>query len=232
MRMLHLTLTGMLVISSASAQARCSPTSCANLVFDGDSISAGGGASPTPDKMPPRMIQKSLPDAVIAYDVAVSGSQVSECLDRFEAHVMPRYNLKAPSNLIVFHAGDNDIGQLRTAPATYEAFTRYVALAHRNGWKVVVSTELPRPDFPAVRESELEDYNRRLLENSAGADAVVDLSADRQLNDAHGRPESGLYTADSIHPNDNGYSRIFYLLSIKIAQMLGTRSKGQEGVQK
>ncbi len=183
---------------------------CGNIVFDGDSIAAGVGSSPS--QHPDAQFLRGLGRPSRLANVAVGGRPVSECLRLFPSLVMPRYVAAARFNLIVFHAGDNDIAQGRDSIATYKAFTAYVAAAHRQGWKVIVSTELPRPDFPPVREAELEDYNRSLIGNQAAADAVVDLGETPHLVESHGRPEAGLYASDNVHLNDAGYAEMTRLL--------------------
>jgi lysophospholipase L1-like esterase len=179
------------------------PAGCGNIVFDGDSISAGVGASS--GQHPDTQFVRALGRPVRLWNSAAGGRPVSDCLRQFAANVGPHIAPGARFNLIVFHAGDNDIAQGRDAAVTYNAFTGYVAAAHRPGWKVVVSTELPRPGFPPAREAELDAYNRRLLANRAGADAVVDLSADLGLTDPQDRVASGWYAPDRVHLNDAGY---------------------------
>lgn len=186
------------------------PTECGNIVFDGDSISAGYGSSP--GSGPDALFLRALDRPARIADVAVAGRPVSDCLKLFDQTVRSRYAAGAQFNLIVFHAGDNDIAQGRDAQATYRAFAAYVVRAHEQGWKVLVSTELPSPHFKPEREAQLEDYNRRLVENRAGADVVVDLGRLARLNDSAGRAQSGLYSADEIHPNDAGYAELNRLL--------------------
>jgi lysophospholipase L1-like esterase len=183
---------------------RTLPQPCNVIVFDGDSVSAGGGASPGNGLDIQFMHALGSPARV--YNIAVAGRPVIDCLTRFDQGVVPLKDPQARLNLIVFHAGDNDIAKRYSAAQTYQAFTRYVALAHGQGWKVAVSAELPRPDFLPAQEAELEAYNRYLLENKAGADVVVSVNADRRFGDLKDRGESPLFYSDKIHPNDAGYA--------------------------
>jgi hypothetical protein len=190
---------------------------CGNVVFDGDSISSGIGTSA--DKRPDTLFIQGLGIPAEARNVAGGGRPVWQCLSLFPKYVEPYFVADARFNLIVFHAGDNDIRQDRSATDTYHAFAAYVALAHAQGWKVIVSTELPRPDFPPAREAELETYNLMLVSNSAHADAVVNLADAPQLNDPSTRVTSGLYTVGHVHPNDAGYA-ILNALLVKSARSL------------
>jgi lysophospholipase L1-like esterase len=182
------------------------PDGCGNILFDGDSIAAGVGASP--NQPPDQQFLRGLGRPARLANVAAGGRPVSECLQLFPMTVAPRHSTAARFNLIVFHAGDNDIAQGRDSATAYAAFTAYVAAAHKQGWMVLVSTELPRPNFSAPREAYLEDYNKRLIANGAGADGVVDLSVERRLTDLRDRADSGYYVADKVHLNDAGYARL------------------------
>jgi lysophospholipase L1-like esterase len=219
-------LLAMLVVCLAAlpAAAQTQPCGdgqpCVNILFDGDSISAGYGTSP--GKRPQQLMQQALGQPARIRNVAVGGRPVYQCLDRYPMNVAPNFEPAAQTNLIVFHAGDNDIAQGRDADATYQAFTTYVQTAHRQGWKVLVSTELPRPDFNPAREAALLAYNRLLIANGAGAEAVVDLSALPRLYDPQHRDASGWYseTPIPIHPNDAGYTAMMTLLTAQARQLL------------
>jgi len=213
----YLTLLLLLCASPARAETpACGgdgalPPGCGNIVFDGDSISAGAGA--TAAQHPDVLFLKALDRPSRLANVAVSGRPVGDCLSLFPIAVAPKFLSGVRFNLIVFHAGDNDIARGSDDAAAYAAFTAYVAAAHRQGWTVIVSTELPHPDFSPTREQYLDDYNRRLLANQAGADAVVDLSQVPRLNDVAAREASGWYAPDHVHLNGDGYAVLARLLA-------------------
>ncbi len=109
-------------------------------------------------------------------------------------------------HIIAFHAGDNDIALHQTAADTYAAFTGYVAAAHRQGWKVVVSIELRRYGFPPDLQAALLHYSDCLRANAAGAVAVVDLDQEPRFVLIEDRSIPGLFTHDGVHPSDGGYA--------------------------
>ena len=146
------------------------------------------------------------------YNVAAGGRPAFECLRLFPELVASRFEQRASFNLIVFHAGDNDLAQGKSADQTYRAFAQYVATAHARGWKIIVSTELQRVDFPPSRQAELSSYNKQLLANTAGADAVVDFTADPAFADLARRDDLQLFTKDRIHPSDGGYAMLARML--------------------
>jgi lysophospholipase L1-like esterase len=187
------------------------PASCGVIVFDGDSISAGVGASPgqTLDKHFAREL--NVPARVT--NVAVGGRPATECARLFSGLVSPLFQPRARFNLIVFHAGDNDIAQGKSADEAYRAFRQYVAAAHAQGWKIIVSTEFQRVDFSPSRQAELSSYNKQLLANAAGADAVIDFNMEPAFADLARREDPALFTKDRIHPSDGGYALLAQMLT-------------------
>jgi lysophospholipase L1-like esterase len=204
--------------SAACGQLGPLPANCGNIVFDGDSISVGVGA--TEGRRLDNQFMRELHVLARLTNVAAGGRPVSDCLRLFAADVAPLSVPGARFNLIVFHAGDNDIAQGRDAPQTYDAFTRYVAEAHAQGWKVIVSTELQRLNFPSVMQSRLTDYNRRLVANSAGADAVVNLASDPRMTDPAARNDPALFMPDRLHPRDGGYAIMAHMLAAAARRVL------------
>jgi lysophospholipase L1-like esterase len=190
-----------------------------NLVFDGDSISRGAGSSPG-NGLDAR-VAAALGDCVTQHNIAVSGRPVSECLRLYKQGVVPLYDPSSQHNLIVFHGGDNDVARGANAAQTYVAFNEYVSGAHRDGWKVVVSTEMRRFDFQPAMQQELEDYNRRLRQNDAQADAVVDLDTDPRLSEPAYRKDPALFTKDEVHPSDGGYAVLAALLAPAVKRVAG-----------
>jgi lysophospholipase L1-like esterase len=200
-----------------AASPSCQTAQCVNLVFDGDSISAGAGASPGHGL--DGQTVAAIGDDVRLHNVAVGGRPVWDCLQLYNKTVAPLFDTSSRHNLIAFHAGDNDIAQGRSADATYAAFTDYVAAAHRQGWKVIVSTELRHADFSALMETKLEDYNKLLRRNRAGADAVVDLDTEVRFKEFSYRTNPALFTRDRVHPSDGGYAVLAAMLAPEIKRI-------------
>jgi lysophospholipase L1-like esterase len=205
------TCVGLLGLAAGRSEAACSSAACLNLVFDGDSISAGAGAS-AGHGLDTR-VAAALGADVQLHNVAVGGRPVSDCLRLYPSLVAPLFDPATAHNVIVFHAGDNDINQGRDAAQTYAAFTAYVAAAHQQGWKIVVSTELRSPYFHQPKEAELEQYNDSLRRNQAGADAVVDFDADPRMTNLSYRTDPDLFSRDAIHPSDGGYDVLAAMLA-------------------
>jgi lysophospholipase L1-like esterase len=199
--------------------AACASTARVNLVFDGDSISAGWGASPGHGL--DTRAAAALGADVRLHNVAIGGRPVFECQRLYPQLVAPLFDPSTPHNVIVFHAGDNDILARRNAVQTYLAFEAYVALAHQQGWKVVVSTELPRSDFHTIQSAELTAYNNSLRQNKAGADAVVDFDADPRMTNMSHRADPALFSHDGIHPSDGGYAALAEMVAPALRRVTG-----------
>jgi lysophospholipase L1-like esterase len=207
----------------ANAQIRVtetcqSDTACGVIVFDGDSVSAGSAS--TPGHSPDQQLARLMPRPVKVFDVAVGGRPVYECLALFDNGVAPLYDPRGPFDIILFHAGDNDIAHHKTAVEAYQALTDYIAKAHRQGWKFVISTELDRPKFPPDFQRELTEYNRLVRKNAAGADAVVDFGGDPRMAAPEARGNPAVFASDGVHPSDGGYAILADMLIKAIQPMI------------
>ncbi len=200
--------------SGMSAAAAAGPLV---LIFDGDSVSGGFGVADADS--PSGQIAHLIEGPVRILNVAVPGKPVSGSLADFPASVAPHHDPNGRANVIAFHGGDNDIAGGRTAAQAYDSLRRYIAAAHAQGWKVIVSTELGRPDWNDAWQAELAEYNRLELRNDAAADAVVNYASMPGMSDLVGRERSGLYSPDRIHPSARGYGLLADLLRTAIAKL-------------
>ena len=192
------------------------------LLFDGDSVSSGHGVAGS--QSPSAQIARLIDNPVRILNVAEPGQPVSRSLAQFPFNVAPHFDAGARHNIIAFHGGDNDLAAGDTAARAYGNLCRYVAAAHAQGWKVVVSTELGRPDWDAAQQAELAEYNRLERRNDANADVVIDYASLPGLSTLTDRDRSGLYAPDQIHPSAEGYGVLAHLLRDAIAAITGPAS--------
>ncbi len=191
------------------------------LVFDGDSVSRGYGVVEA--QTPAARLAQLMDVPVRIVMAAESGKPVSASLADFPSRVAPHHDPAAPFNIVLFHGGDNDIAAGRTAGQAADSLGRYVALAHAQGWTVIVSTELGRPDWSPSAQAALAEYNVLELRNAAGADLVIDYANASGMADPDARASGGLYNADGVHPGAAGYAVLADLLRQAIATV---RSRG------
>ncbi len=188
------------------------------IVFDGDSVSRGLGASP--GQGPDAQLGRILGRPVRISNVAISGLPVFKAVAKFAQDVTPRYDPQAAFNIVAFHAGDNDVAAGKTADETYASLTEYIRMAHAQGWTVIVSTELARPTFSPEKQAYLADYNTMMRHNAAGADAVIDYAAIAGLSEVANRAGSPFYQHDQVHPSDRGYGILAEQLKAAILKLV------------
>ena len=189
------------------------------LVFDGDSIAIGVGASP--GRTLAEQVLPLLPAGVKSRVVGAGGRPVKDCLARFDGDVRPLFDARAGHNVIFFHAGDNDVTQGSNGRQAYAALSAYVARAHGQGWKVVVSTEMQRFDLPQAMQGELDVYNALVRANGAGADGMADFGGDATVGGVAVRRDPTYYTMDGVHPADAGYAVLAGLAAKALLPCLG-----------
>ena len=187
------------------------------VLFDGDSIAAGLGASP--ERSLAQQVQALLPPGTRVAVSAVPGRPARDCLALYDTTVMPAFDTAAPC-VIFFHAGDNDIAQGNTAAEAYAALRGYVTRAHAQGWVVVVSTEMQRFDFPPEWQCEIDAYNALLRADRAGADGLAEFGADALMGGAEVRSDPARYTADGVHPTDGGYAVLARIAATALLPLL------------
>lgn len=214
LRRLRIACAAAVMAMGSISQARGQPV---RIVFDGDSVAAGQGASGDA-RLAPQVAQIMRLQGKLT-NVAVSGQPVLSCLARFDSIVQPLFEPGA-TNVIFFHAGDNDIKFRFSAPEIYRRLTEYIALAHRQGWKVVVSTELPRYDFPPNFETQLLEYNRLILQNSAKADRIADFASNSAMGGPQNRSNPAFYSGDGVHPSAGGYNLLARQTADEIASLI------------
>ncbi len=208
-------------VRGATGRAGSRGVSGALVLFDGDSIAAGLGASPGCTLA--LQVQALLPRGTRVAVAAVSGRPAQHCLALYDETVAPAFDAAAAACVIFFHAGDNDIAQGGTAAGAHAALRGYVARAHAQGWAVVVSTEMQRFDFPPAWQGELDAYNALLRADRAGADGLAEFGADPEMGGADARADPARYTADGVHPADGGYAVLARVAAASLLPLLRGR---------
>lgn len=189
------------------------------LVFDGDSISLGEGA--TNGHTLADQTLSLLSSEAIHHITAVGGRQAKECLSLFSFNVMPLYQ-SDKKNIIFFNAGDNDIAHGSSANETYAAIRAYIELAHYYGWQVVVSTKLQRYDWPEEARSVITKLNLLITANEAKAERVADFQANPTVGGDLGRLDRKYFTSDQIHPADAGYTILATIAATELLTLLSS----------
>lgn len=189
------------------------------LVFDGDSIALGVGASHGHTLAD--QVVSLLPVDLALHVTAAGGRPIKECLNLFESNVRILHSSHLLANVIFLSAGDNDIAWGSNGRATYDLIHEYVARAHQLSWRVVVSTKLQRYDWPEAGRSELNLLNNLIHANSAGADGVADFQGNLIMGSEIGRMNHTYYTVDGVHPADAGYTILAEIAAVALRPHFG-----------
>lgn len=194
--------------------------------FLGDSITEGHGAS-APDKCFVSLFQKAYPDATIV-NYGIGGTRIARQHDadpnnRHDHDFMERVeSMQKDADLIVVFGGTNDYGHGNATLGKFgdhDPYTFYGALdilyekllQNSPRAKILVLTPLHR-GYEKNRNMNgfiLEDYVKAIREKTEEFSfPLLDLYKNSGMNPSKGRIQED-YMPDGLHPNDNGYARLF-----------------------
>ena len=174
------------------------------IVFDGDSLTAGSGATdPYPSQFA-RMWGAPLS----WFNFGVGGQTMREMLADADRQVDPLWNPDIGRCVVVAWGGTNDLALWKHSPQVAYADVRdYCRGRLEKGFTVVVLTTLPRSDTqaPPVFEANRQDLNLLIRINwREFADALVDVAADPNLGEAGAELNPEYFCPDRVHLNNNG----------------------------
>jgi lysophospholipase L1-like esterase len=179
-------------------------------VVDGDSISQGIASLYLQSYQ--RDMERLLPSDMVLYNAAWAGKTLDGkdgLIDRFPTFTAKLYNPVARTNVLSLLAGTNDLQNGQSGQQVFDLIRRYVAAAHKTGFKVVVCTIMPRRSFLPGMEAERVRANALI---AAGwqdfADGFVDLAADPVLGGPEALKNPNVYISDGIHLTDYGYQTL------------------------
>jgi lysophospholipase L1-like esterase len=173
------------------------------VVFDGDSITVGSGATTA---YPSRTMTAVTTAAWV--NIGVSGQTIvtmnSDRVDQVEG--LYRSDA-ATSSIIALFGGTNDLYGATTSAAVITSLQTYAAGVKARGLKCLVGTILPRSnsgiaaDFEAKRQA----VNTAIRTNTGTwHDGVMDFAGDTRIGDAGDETNTTYYSGDLVHPNDTG----------------------------
>ena len=175
------------------------------IVTVGDSI-AGGSEAGNGSGFAAQIAAHFAPSDVYSLGFGIGYMGVQDLID--EAATIDALLSAGMTNVLQVFVGTNDIVlRSRTGAATYADLSAYCAARRSAGWKVVVSTVLPR----STGQSEIDALNTSIRANWATfADALVDAAADASLDD---NTDTNFFNADAVHPNTAGHGVLYGLFS-------------------
>jgi lysophospholipase L1-like esterase len=175
-----------------------------NIVFDGDSLTAGSTAT---DPYPSQVMRVFHPE-VYWVNLGIGGQKLSDMLANAPAKVDPLFQAKLGRNVVVIWGGTNDMRHWNHTPAAvYEHLQQYCLDRRKQGYTVVVMTLLPRTDtgYPERFESDRQQVNAMIRRGWIGfADALVDVGSDPFIGLAGREIDPRFYSPDRVHLNNGG----------------------------
>jgi lysophospholipase L1-like esterase len=158
------------------------------VVFEGDSITAGtsGNTDPYP-------AQWSRLTGISSSNIAYPGDQIRSLLNNFDSQAGPKFNAQT-CDIYMFNGGSNDISDNSADKnSIVDVIQLIIDKAHTAGFKVILSTILPR-GFNAANEAIRTSVNQWIRTNWRNvAEGLVDFAA--AITDTSGMP-------DGVHPSN------------------------------
>ncbi|MBB4041996.1 lysophospholipase L1-like esterase [Microvirga flocculans] len=196
------------------------------LVFDGNSITEGYGATDLQNNMRQTLRALGSTADIDVYNQAVFGTTSDVIYDARAAKHSGIDRVAAPGkNILVFGVGSNDINAGTSAANTWhntvtgKGILPYIQYCQGLGYTVIVGTVLPRSSIASLpaREAERLALNDLIRNNAAtygylvaDYDTVADLA----------NPASATYYLDTIHPTSLGYTRMAAVLAPVVQSVL------------
>jgi lysophospholipase L1-like esterase len=176
-----------------------------NIVFDGDSLTAGYYSSVPELNYPSQLMAGKL---AVWNNVAVPGQRIDELEADAASRVDTLYDEEAGANVCVVLMGANDIIQGWTTQRNYNELAKYCRSRRDAGWRVVLCT-LPASDYTGnylVRRAELNDYIN--TNSDVLCDAVADLAVSPLVGVDGAQDNATYFNADGLHFADAGFTEI------------------------
>lgn len=190
------------------------------VIFDGDSTVAGYGIATQAGAMP-QQFEASCGTAYHVVNMGVSGLRVTTMLTSDAALIDSQLSTTLfAKNIVVFQAGTNDLYD--TITDVYTNIVAWCQARRAAGWKVVVSTILPRKDagLRADFEADRQTVNTSIRTNwPTFADALSDLGDDAAIGQADSPDDTTYYQADKLHPKQAGAAVIAALHKVAVGTL-------------
>jgi hypothetical protein len=174
------------------------------IVFDGDSLTAGSGATdPYPDQF-----FRMWGGTLSRFNFGVGGQRIVDMLADADREVDQLYNPLIGRCVVVAWGGTNDLALWKhSAAVVYGDIRDYCLGRVRKGFEVVVLTILPRSDAKSYPGFEINRQDLNYLIRCHWrefADALVDVAADPNLGENGAELNQEYFNPDRVHLNNNG----------------------------
>jgi lysophospholipase L1-like esterase len=173
------------------------------LIFEGDSITEGVGASNAEDFSYPAQLARRGPSEPKWFNLGAGGDTLQNMAATVSGvTALLARNPAYPNRLVGLLAGTNDINNGRTEAQVRADLDAWIAAVRGVAGVVPFGcTILPRTDFNPAEEAVRQAVNG-YIRSGANLAFVVDLAAEPRL----ANPADAAIYGDGIHPTDAGYA--------------------------
>jgi lysophospholipase L1-like esterase len=173
------------------------------LVCDGDSLTAGTGASPAQMAYPNQLIHLSVTDQHL-YNYGVTGQTIVQMIADAAAQI--DILISSGTNNLVCWGGVNDIAASVDSATVYSNIAAYCQARKAAGWTVTVCTITAAGTITGAKETVRQEVNASIVSNyESFADHLADLAANQYFDATDDTSNTTYYNADTVHLTNVGY---------------------------
>jgi lysophospholipase L1-like esterase len=191
-------------------------------VADGDSLTQGIGSRYLQSY--PWYMERLLPQAPIIYNASWAAKTVGGAdglMHRYEEFTSKLFDSRARRNVISLFGGTNDLQGGADDKALFGLIQKYAVAARKTGFKVVVSTIIPRGTFNPRMEGYRKSVNEMLRTHwKEFADSLTDFAANPAFSDPATLTNGNLYAEDGVHLTDLGYQILATEMAATVSPLL------------
>ena len=201
-----------------------------NVVFAGNSLTAGVGAEPKTSY--PAQCMEILGRNWTGHDSGVSGQTGRQLLADYDAQIGRNYDRSKPLNVLVLWEATNDLYSGASPEQAAENLIRICDRARATGFvRVILLTTTPRSDFPGTStipgapdqqqrtfNERRNAVNARLMSVYPTVDAIVPTHADGQVGVDGAELNPVYFASDWFHMNGRGY----FIIAALVAEQIRT----------
>ena len=179
-------------------------------VADGDSLTQGIASQYLQSY--PWYMERLLPRSLVLYNAAWAAKTLGGhggLVDRYGEFTAKLFNPYARNNTISLFGGTNDLQNGCDDKELVRLIQQYAIAARKTGFKVVVSTIIPRATFDATMEGYRAAANAAIRSRwTEFADGIADLAHNPAFSDAQAFSNKDIYVEDGVHLTGFGYQLV------------------------
>lgn len=193
---------------------------CRQVICDGNSLTAGSGATAGNDY--PSVLQALLGSGYLVNNIGIGGQMTPDMAKRGPQYVDDIYGHRADTSIYVAWECTNDSYFGASAVAVYQNYVNACLARREAGFSVVACTYLPRSNggTPGTFAADRATVNALIRANwRSFADAFADIAGDTRIGDTGDETNLTYYNADLCHMTDAGYAIVAGIVRTAMASL-------------